>query len=301
MKIAVVGAGSVGCYFGGLLARSGHAITLIGRERHVAAIRARGLVLETAAGRAIVTLEATTEIDGARGAEIVLVCVKSGDTDAVGRTLRAHLHADAVILSLQNGVDNAERLSALLGRSVVPAAVYVATEMAAAGHVCHLGRGDLVIGPGPKSAAIAAAFGAAGIPTIVSENALAALWSKLVLNCAYNAASAVTQQSYGRLIEVPEIEAVLADIVAECSAVAEAAGVPLPPDSLARVLALARAMPDQLSSTAQDLARGKASEIDHLNGFIVRKGEALGVRTPVNRLLHALVKAVEVKAGPGAG
>lgn len=293
MKVAVAGAGSVGCYFGGLLAQAGHAVTLIGRAQHVAAIRARGLVLETAAGSETVPLCATTGMDGAAGADVILVCVKSSDTEAAGRDLAPVLTPDAAILSLQNGVDNPERLAAVLGRDVVPAAVYVATEMAGAGHVRHLGRGDLVIGPSPVSEAIAAVFRDAAIPTTVSPNAIDALWSKLVLNCAYNALSAATRLPYGRLVGVAGIEAVMADIVAECTAVAGAAGVRLPDDTLARVLALAETMPGQFSSTAQDVMRGKESEIDHLNGFIVRRGAELGVRTPVNRVLHALVKALE--------
>lgn len=293
MKVAVVGAGSVGCYYGGLLACAGHAVTLIGRASHVAAIQARGLILETAAGRRTVSLDATTEIDGVAGAEVVLICVKSGDTEAAGRGLVPVLPSGAAVLSLQNGVDNADRLCAVLGRDVVPVAVYVATEMAGPGHVRHLGRGDLMIGAGPASAAVAAAFRAAGIPSTVSPNAVDALWSKLVLNCAYNALSAVTRLPYGRLLGVAGVPAVMADIVAECVAVAGAADVRLPDDTLARVLALAETMPGQLSSTAQDVIRGRPSEIDHLNGFIVRRGAALGVPTPVNRMLHALVKALE--------
>lgn len=293
MKVAVVGAGSVGCYYGGLLARAGHTVTLIGRDRHVAAIRARGLVLERASGSETVPVAATTAIDGARDVEVVLVCVKSGDTEAAGRGLAPVLRPDAAIFSLQNGVDNAERLGRVLGRAVVPAAVYVATEMAGPGHVRHLGRGDLVIGPGPASEAVAAALRDAAIPTTVSPDALNALWSKLVLNCAYNALSAATRQPYGRLLGVAGIAAVMADIVAECAAVAAAAGVHLPADTLAQVLALAETMPGQLSSTAQDVMRGKPSEIDHLNGFIVRKGAEFGVPAPLNRLLHALVKALE--------
>ncbi|AWN37139.1 ketopantoate reductase family protein [Methylobacterium radiodurans] len=300
MKVAVVGAGSVGCYYGGLLARAGHAVTLIGRERHVAAIRARGLVVERASGSETVRPDATTVIDGAADAALVLVCVKSGDTDAAGRALAPVLAPDAAVLSLQNGVDNAERLSRVLGRTVVPSAVYVATEMAGPGHVRHLGRGDLVIGPGPASEAVAAAFREAAIPTTVSPDALGALWSKLVLNCAYNALSAATRLPYGHLVGVAGVPAAMADIVAECAAVAEAAGVRLPADTLASVLALAETMPGQLSSTAQDVMRGKPSEIDHLNGFIARKGAELGVAVPVNRLLHALVKALEAGAdAPG--
>ncbi|WP_264050971.1 ketopantoate reductase family protein [Methylobacterium flocculans] len=293
MRIAIMGAGAVGCYYGALLARAGLPVTLIGRGAHVAAVRARGLHLEAEAWSGFVPMGATTEAGGVAGAACVLVCVKSGDTEAVGRGIAPHLDADATVLSLQNGVDNAERLGVVIGRPVVPVAVYVATEMAGPGHVKHHGRGDLVIGPGPASDRIAVAFTAAGIPTTVSSNALEALWGKLVMNCAYNALSALTRLPYGRMLGVAGIADVMADVVAECAAVAEASGIALPADILSRVLALATAMPEQFSSTAQDLARGKPSEIDHLNGFILRQGAATGVATPVNRVLHTLVRAAE--------
>ncbi|MDB5646143.1 2-dehydropantoate 2-reductase [Methylobacterium sp.] len=296
MKVAVMGAGSVGCYFGALLARAGTDVTLIGRAGHVDAVRANGLLLETATLRTFVPMRATTEAEGVAGADCVLFCVKSGDTEAVGRAMAPHLYANATVLSLQNGVDNPERLQAVIGRPVLPVAVYVATEMAGPGHVRHHGRGDLVIGESPTSAAIAARFSAAGIPTEVSASALDALWGKLVMNCAYNALSALTRMPYGRMLAVSGIAGVMSDVVGECVAVAEASGIALPDDILARVLDLATTMPEQVSSTAQDLARGRSSEIDHLNGFILRKGEALGVPTPVNRVLHTLVRAAEARS-----
>jgi 2-dehydropantoate 2-reductase len=299
MKVSILGAGAVGCYYGFLLARTGHAVTLISRPALVEAVRSDGLVLESAGGRESVLVQATPSGEGVAGADLVLVCVKSGDTEAAGATIAAHLSPSATILSLQNGVDNAERLSAVLGRPVVPVAVYVATEMVGPGQVRHNGRGDLVLGASDASPAIAAAFSAAGIPTTVSECALDALWGKLILNCAYNALSALTQLPYGRLVRGEGVIAAMTDVVQECVAVANAAGVSVPDDILGTVLALSTSMADQRSSTAQDLARGRPSEIDHLNGYVVRRGAALGVPTPANRMLHTLVKLVEGRDGEG--
>jgi 2-dehydropantoate 2-reductase len=163
------------------------------------------------------------------------------------------------------------------------------------GYVKHHGRGDLAIGPHPASARIAAAFAGAAIPTLVSDNVIAALWEKLVINCAYNAFSAVPQLPYGRMVEVPEVTGVMNDVVRECVAVAAASGVSLPGDIAGRVAAIAGSMPDQYSSTAQDLARGKPSEIDYLNGYVIRKGAELGISTPVNRVLYTMVKLAESK------
>ncbi len=297
MNIAVMGAGAVGCYMGAMLARAGHAVTLIGRAQHVEAVKKNGLFLDARTFQEYVPMQATTKPDGVAGADIVLFCVKSTDTEAAGQQILSHLGADTVVLCLQNGVDNAERLQAVLGRTTVPAAVYVATEMAGPGHVKHHGRGDLIIGASPASDDIAAAFTAAAIPTIVSGNAIGALWSKLIVNCAYNALSAIPQLPYGRVVEIDGVKEVMQDVLAECLAVAGAAGVTVPEETTQTVASLAASMPNQYASTAQDLARGKPTEIEHLNGFVVRKGEALGVPTPVNRTLLTLVRLMEAKAG----
>jgi len=202
------------------------------------------------------------------------------------------------VLCLQNGVDNADRLRTVLPNHAVAAAVvYVATEMAGPGHVRHHGRGELVIAPAGKSEAVAQALVAAGVATEISDNVRGALWLKLLLNCAYNAVSAIAQRPYGENVQGQGIQDVMRDVVDECLAVAKAEGVIIPGDVDAAVRRIAESMPSQLSSTAQDLARGKRSEIDYLNGLVVRRGEALWVKTPANRVLWALVKLMESRRG----
>lgn len=295
MKIAVMGAGAVGCFYGGMLARAGHEVVLIGRAQHVEAVRREGLLMEMAAFTGRVPIGASTEAVAVREARLVLVCVKSTDTEAAAAQIAPHLAPEAIVLSLQNGVDNSARLQARLAREVGPAVVYVATEMAGPGHVRHHGRGELVIGPIAAAGELVELFGGAGVPVEVSDNVAGALWAKLILNCAYNALSAITQLPYGRLVQGEGVEDVMHDAVAECLAVAQRDGVRVPGDVWAAVETIARTMPTQTSSTAQDLARGKPSEIDHLNGYVVRRGAALGVATPVNRALHALVKLLEAR------
>jgi len=299
MKVAVMGAGAVGCYFGGMLARAGHEVVLIGRPSHVQAIERDGLRMETTTFDERVRLSASTDANAVQGARLVLLCVKSDDTEATGRELLAHLAPGALVLTLQNGVDNAERLRTVLTppHEVAAAVVYVATEMAGPGHVKHHGRGELVIAPSAASHDVAHAFSAAGVPTAISDNVRGALWAKLILNCAYNALSAIAQLPYGRVLQGEGVPAVMDDVVRECLAVAAAEGVSVPGDMPDAVRRLGPTMPGQFSSTAQDLARGKRTEIDHLNGYVVRHGEALGVPTPVNRALHALVKLIEGKVG----
>lgn len=293
-----MGAGAVGSYYGGLLARAGHAVTLIGRAPHVAAVLRDGLRLQTLAFDESVPMHASVDPAAVAGADWVLCCVKSGDTEAAAAALQPHLAPGVQLLSLQNGMDNADRLQALLPQQrVQPVLVYAAVELAGPGHLRHHGRGELVLGAGPDSAATASLFAAAGVPVQVLPDLRAAQWSKLVVNCAYNALSAISRLPYGRMIRGPGIEATMREAVAECLAVASAEGVTLPADLWQQVRALADAMPTQQSSTAQDLARGRRSEIDQLNGWLVRRGEALGVPTPVNRTLHGLVKLLEDPPG----
>lgn len=294
LQVAVLGAGAVGCFYGGMLARAGRRVTLIGRPTHVQAIEAHGLRMQTVHFDESVPLAASTEPSGVAGADLVLFAVKSPDTETAGEQVRAHLKPGALLLCLQNGVDNADRLRALLpGVSIAAAVVYVATEMAGPGHLRHHGRGELLIEPAERSAAVAQAFMAAGVPTRISDNVRGALWAKLILNCAYNALSALGRLPYGELVQRPGVQAVMRDVVAECRAVASADSIMLPEDLDSAVRSIAETMPTQFSSTAQDLMRGKPSEIDFLNGHVVRRGEALGVPAPANRALWTLVKLAE--------
>ena len=293
MQVAVVGAGAVGCYYGGLLLRAGHDVTFIGRQPHVDTINAHGLLLDTKTFKGHLPAKAATDATALASPDLVLVCVKSADTEQAGRSLVGHLQPEASVLSLQNGVDNAERLHAVTGHAVIPAVVYVGSEMAGPGHIRHHGGGDLAIGASAASQALAQTLQAAGIHTTISENIEVTLWSKLVINCAFNALSAVADISYGPMLEVEGAKDVVTRAVQEAIAVAGACGVALPDELLANILNIPTMMPQQKSSTAQDLARGKPSEIDFLNGHVVRKGAELGVPTPTNHALQVMVKLAE--------
>jgi len=293
MHIAVMGAGAVGCYYGGLLARAGHTVTLIARPSHVQAIAAHGLRLQTATSDEHIALNANSDVAALKDAELVLFCVKSSDTESAGAQMKAYLRKDATVLSLQNGVDNAQRLQAVLGQDVIATVVYVATAMAGPGHVQHFGRGDLVLGQHARSEQLAELLSQAAIPSTVSNNVQGALWTKLIINCTYNAASAITQRPYGELVQQPGMWQLMRSAHDECIAVAHAAGVRLDAPLWPMIENIARTMQGQYSSTAQDLQKNKATEIDHLNGFIVRQGQQLGVATPVNAALQTLVKALQ--------
>lgn len=292
-RFAVVGAGAVGCYFGGMLARAGFPVTLMGRPLHVDAVNNHGLRLETQSFDQTVKLAASTEPDAVSGADVVLFCVKSTDSRHSAQQIAPFLGPNAVIISLQNGVENAEIIRSVLPQQVIPAVVYVATEMAGPGHLKHFGRGELVIADSPASASIAAAFGRAGVPVECAADVRGAQWAKLIINCAYNALSAVAQKTYAALVEVEGVNDLMAAVVDECLLVAAADGVTVPGDIHTATRRIAQTMAGQYSSTAQDVARGKPNEIDYLNGYVVRRGRAHGIDTPINQTLLTLVKLVE--------
>jgi 2-dehydropantoate 2-reductase len=301
--IAVVGAGAVGSYFGGMLARAGAPVTLIGRAPHVEAINRDGLFIDSIHFKENVSVSASTELAAVRDAQLVLFSVKTVDTENVAKLLAPYLAPETIVVSLQNGVDNVERIDFAAGIQAIPAVVYIAVEMVGLGRVKHSGRGDVIVGdPSPNHdasesdlAKIATTFMRADVPCRISENITAELWEKLIMNCAYNALSALSRSKYGRIARDSGTVEVMKRVVNEAAAVGNAAGVKLSAEKMfAAVLKLgAEAMPEAVSSTAQDIARGKPTEIDSLNGFLVRRGAELVVPTPVNETLYSLVKLLE--------
>jgi 2-dehydropantoate 2-reductase len=301
-SIAVIGAGAVGGYFGGLLARAGAQVTMIGRPAFVDAVNKNGLFLDTLKFQERIHVQASAELSAAAGAEIILFCVKTPDNAATASQLAPLLTSHAVVVSLQNGVDNVEQIRAAANLEVLPAVVYVAASVPEPGKIKHVGRGDLALGPkSEKTERLAAIFTRAGIPCRISDNIAGELWTKLLWNCALNAISALGRVKYGQIAASGDARQVLQSLVEEVFAVAAAAGIRLAgvEDSnaaFAGACRIATQMSEALSSTAQDMLRGKRTEIDSLNGYISRRGAELGVPTPVNHALYTLIKLVEGRA-----
>jgi 2-dehydropantoate 2-reductase len=298
-KIAVVGAGAVGGYFGGMLARAGAPVAFIGRPAFVEAVQKDGLLLDTTQFKETVRVAASAELSAARDAEIILFCVKTTDTAGTAKELAKILSSNAILISMQNGADNAEQIHAASGLNALAAAVYVAASVPSPGTVKHVGRGDLVLGPeNDTTRRVADIFTRAKVPCRLSNNAEGELWTKLVWNCALNALSALGRVTYGEIIASPNARQLLEGTVYEVLAVAKAAGIQ-PPGledpkvAFAGAYKIAEQMSATRSSTCQDMMRGKRTEIDSLNGFIARKGRELGVPTPLNHALFTLVKLAE--------
>lgn len=310
-RVAVYGAGAVGCYFGARLAQAGAPVTLIARPAHVAAIRREGLLFESAGKRRHIAIPADSEPGAVRESDIVLFCVKTRDTAEGARALAPLLRPGAIAVSLQNGVDNVPVMREA-GVDALGAVVYVAASMPAPGHLLHGGRGDLVVGefgcspsPGKRSTGehaasarartVAALFERAGVACRLEVDIRSELWTKLVMNCAFNAISALGRSNYGRMLADTDTRALMHALVTECVAVAQADGVRLPgiDEQYEAAMRLGEAMAPASSSTAQDLARGRPTEIDSLNGYVARRGAKLGVATPANQALATLVRLLE--------
>ena len=298
-RVSVMGAGAVGSFFGGMLGRAGAEVTLIARGPHLEALQREGLFIDSIHFQERVKVRASAEPSAVRGADLVLFCVKSLDTDSAAKSMAPHVSPSTVVLTLQNGVDNAEKIHSITGLVALPTVVYCAAALSGPGRMRHAGRGDLVMGDTPRepAATIAATFERAGVPCRLSDNIQGELWQKLVLNCASNAVTALCHAGYALAVRNPYTRQMMIQAVEETANVARAAGVRMPVDTpqlTAQLLELFQSYGEEaVSSTAQDLARGKRTEIDALNGYVARRGAELGVPAPVNQTLHALVKLVE--------
>ncbi len=303
-KIVVLGAGSVGCFFGGLLARSGADVTLIARENHVVAINKNGLYMDCLEFKEHIRIKASATKESLSQADLILCCVKSPDTEQAIKEINPYLKPEALILSMQNGVDNIDRIKSQVSNHAYPAVVYVATAMVGDGQVKHFGRGELVIGDmdGTETKAsqaaledIANVFAAAKIPCVISKKIKKEMWLKFLVNCCYNGISAIGQISYGELIKKPEIRDLIETLTIEFLLVAELENVSITPEEAHHVnQQIALTMAGQKSSTAQDLTRKRKTEIEFLNGFITRKAKEHGVYAPTHQAIFALVKMLEL-------
>lgn len=298
MRIVVVGAGGVGGYFGAKLARAGQDVTFVARGAHLDAIRRHGLRVRSAIeGELTVAATAVEKVAGPPNADVVLLCVKSFDTEAAVEHVRSVVGADTAVLSLQNGVDNEEKVDALLGPGhALGGVAYVFAAIEAPGVIVHHFAGRIVLGEMDGRATARAgrlreAFDAAGIPAEVSPDIRRALWEKYLMISAQAGMTALTRCPAGVIRETPETWRMFRLIVDELAAVGRAAGIALPADAENVVLANAAALaPHLYSSLHHDLTQGKRLELEALQGHAVRLGARLGVPTPMVFAVYAALK-----------
>ena len=295
MRIAVLGSGGIGGYYGVLLAKGGHDVAFIARGAHLEAMQRRGLTLRTSDADSTVPVNAVADTKRVAPVDLVLFCVKSYDTELAAQTLGPLMGRDTAVVTLQNGIDNVAAIGSVVGTgAVLSGAVYIALQLASPGVVLRTGgEGRIVFGElngavTERVQRIASAFEHSRIPHEVSSNISRVLWEKFLFITGIGGVTALARSGIGPLLASPESRVLLTTACEEIAAVALAEGVPLPADAVDRVIQQAAALPPQWrSSMARDLADGRRLEVEALSGAVVRRGLKLGVPTPVHRTIAA--------------
>lgn len=310
MKVTVIGAGGVGGYFGGRLAQGGADVTFLARGAHLEALRSEGLRVRSVRGDFTVPARATDDPAAVGPADHVLVTVKSYDTDRILPMLPSLVGEGTAVVSLQNGVDNEERLAEAVGADrVVGGAAYIFATIAEPGVIEHTGGPANVVvgewrgGTSRRVAGLVAAFRAADVPAEESADIRAVLWSKFAFICAQAGVTAAVRLPIGEIRSRPAGRRLFRDLAAEVCAVAAADGVSLPEDLPDKTLGFADALdPGSTSSLHHDLVHGHRMELDALLGEVVRRGDRLGVAVPASRALYGVLQPWAARAeGGGTG
>jgi 2-dehydropantoate 2-reductase len=298
LAIVVMGTGGVGGYFGGRLARAGERVTFVARGAHLDALRRDGLrVRSTIEGEWSVAVEAVDALDGRPPADVVLLTVKSFDTEVALARVRPVVGPGTAVISLQNGVEGPEKIDAALGPGhAVGGAAYVFANIEAPGVIAHRFSGRLAFGeldgrPSARCQRFHAALTRAGVPAELTGDITRVMWEKYLFICAQAGITALTGCATGVLREIPETRQLYGIVFDELGVLARKAGVALPPDTTERLVEQAMALgPDTRSSLAHDLALGRRLELETLHGYAVRLGGRLGVTLPTVFTMYAALK-----------
>ncbi len=298
-RIAVIGAGGVGGYFGGRLARSGSEVIFIARGSHLEALRTTGLRVTSHHGDfSLDHVRATSDTREVGPVDYVLVCVKSWDTPAAAELARPLIGPETAVISLQNGVENEDQLAALLGQQhVMGGLAYIIARIAGPGAIEQIGpTAKAIVGERnghrtPRGVAFTDEARAAGLDVDLSTEIESEIWRKFLYICAFSGTCTVTRTPLGPVLRDPDTRALFVGSMNEVSALARAKGIPLEDEIVEAQLARADGFPpDVTPSMLTDLERGNRLELDWLNGAVVRMGEALGVATPANRFIYTALK-----------
>ncbi len=304
MKIAVMGSGGVGGYFGGLLARNGEEVTFIARGAHLEAIQRNGLEVQSVPGDFRVRAAATHDPASVGPVDLVFFAVKGYDTEAAGEQIRPLVGPGTTILCVQNGVDNEEKLERLLGAGrVLGGVVHILSTIAAPGVIRQtagprtLKLGELDGRVTSRAERLLDVFKRAGILVELSAQIQVDLWEKFLFICAQGGVTALARLSIGEILACPETTALYRGVMAEIAAVGRARRVRLPEDAVERAMTFARSLqPHMRSSLAHDLNQGNRLEVESLAGAVVRYGREAGVPTPLNFAIYASLKPYHEKA-----
>jgi 2-dehydropantoate 2-reductase len=302
MRIAIMGSGAVGGYFGARLAAAGHELTFITRGAHLAAMRRSGLQIDTPNGNLHVHNAVFTDNPAAaRTADLVLFCVKSYDTEIAAKVLAARLGDRTPILSLQNGVDNVETLTRFWSAErIFAGVVYIGAELHAPGVIRHFSGGKIIFGrldgtAGAAAELIERTLLGAGVGCVISPNILAVQWAKLLWNAPFCAISCLTGANAKEIAESATLTRLALDCMAEVQAAARTRGIDLARSLFEETMAFSHNLGAFKPSMLQDLEARKPLEYEAFNGLVVRSLSQAGEPAPVNQSLYALLQQLDKK------
>jgi len=305
--VMMVGAGAVGGFFGAHLARHNPNVGFLLRPRTLEAVRERGLTIRSAGGTFTVRPPAASDPRDLPRPDLIILSVKAYDLDEVLRQVEPAMTERTVLLTLQNGVDIEDRIIARFKRDcVVGGVAYIYSKIVEPGVIEHYKRGSVAIGElmGQKSdrvLRIVDLFKSAGIPCQLSEDIRRRKWEKMCWNCVFNPLTVIINDRVAKALDQPEMVEVIHQVVGEVAAVAAGLKVPLAEDMADKVVRWSQEIRDIHTSMYDDWKAGRPTEIDALNGFIVKRGQELGIPTPLNEMLTAAIKVIteREKSGPG--
>ena len=306
-EILVVGAGSVGGFFGAHLAKNNPRVSFLLRPHTLAAVRQNGLTIRSASGALTVRPQAASDARQLPKPDLIILGVKVYDLDEVMDQIEPVLSEQTVILTLQNGIDAEDRLIARCKRDcVVGGVAYIYSKIAEPGVIDHYKKGAIAIGElmgyeSERLLKIQGLFTAAGIPCQLSKDIRRSKWEKMCWNCVFNPITVLINDCVAKALDHPEMVGVIKQIVGEVTAISATLKVPLPPDMPERVIKATREIRDIHTSMYDDWKAGRQTEIDSLNGYIAKKGRELGIPTPVNEALTAMIKTITEKEKNGHG
>lgn len=301
MKIVIVGPGAMGCLIAAFLSKAKQDVSILDKNKARADyINKNGIKVEGISGNWKAAVSATNDINEAKSADVVIICTKSYDTKEAAKSIAGVIKEDNLVLTLQNGVGNVEIIAEEVGEErVIGGVSNLGATLLGDGHVRHAGKGETAIGMvGGKTPVlmrdIRETFNKAGLEMRISKDIDSLIWSKLIINVGINALTAITHLNNGRLIEFEGTREILKDAVTEAVKVAKRKRIKLIyDDPLSKVESVCEATATNVSSMLQDVLRQKRTEIDFINGVIVRQGKSIGIATPVNEILVNLVKTIE--------
>ena len=302
MKIAVVGPGALGCLVAGFLkSRTGEDVWLLDNSPDRAKkISEDGVRIEGISGNHTIKIDATADTKDIGPVDLVIICVKSYSTEDASKEIKDIVGENTSVLTLQNGIGNVQILNDYFGADKVIAGVTNhGSTLLSTGHVRHAGKGDTIIGKSDGKLSrelkdIVIVLTKAGFPTKISKDIDSVIWSKLVINVGINALTAITRLNNGKIVVYEEARELLRSAVQEAARVVKRKRIKLSyDDPIQKVESVAKATAANVSSMLQDVLSKKRTEIDFINGAIVRHGKAIGIPTPVNEMLTGLVKTIE--------